>query len=102
MLEALGSQQQLPDHEDGPSLAEDVERAGERAHLPVGLRGHRSSRLTYVSTLSTIHFVLHRGNHLSTPSHAVQGETMTKAHAPRGAAVNTTWKDTPTRTISVG
>jgi hypothetical protein len=40
MLEALGSQQQLPDHEDGPSFAEDVERAGERAHLPVGLRGH--------------------------------------------------------------
>src|ERR1044071_9771749 len=27
---------------------------------------------------------------------------MTKAHAPEGAAVNTTWKDTPTRAINVG
>ncbi len=43
VLEALGSEQQLSDHEDGPSFAEDVERAGERAHLPVGLRGQRSS-----------------------------------------------------------
>jgi len=42
MLEALGPQQQLPDHEDGPALAEDVEGAGDRAHLPVGLRGHPS------------------------------------------------------------
>src|SRR5213083_838406 len=27
---------------------------------------------------------------------------MTKAHAPRGAVVNATWKDTPTKTINVG
>src|SRR3989442_13360583 len=27
---------------------------------------------------------------------------MTKAHGPRGAVVNATWKDTPTKTINVG
>jgi len=27
---------------------------------------------------------------------------MTRTHAPEGAAVNTTWKDTPTRAINVG
>jgi len=27
---------------------------------------------------------------------------MSKAQAPQGAAVHTTWKDTPTQTINVG
>src|SRR5512132_1419054 len=43
LLEPLGTEQQLADHQHRPALAEDVERAGERAHLPVGLGWHPPS-----------------------------------------------------------
>ena len=55
VLEPLGTEQQLADHEDRPALAEDVERAGERAHLPVGLRRHPPSIARDAAGRHTIH-----------------------------------------------
>src|SRR4029453_5889004 len=43
VLEPLGTEQQLADHQHRPALAEDIQRAGERAHLPVGLGRHPPS-----------------------------------------------------------